>query len=333
MALEVDHSHARETQDRSHTFTLLDEIRSASSTAVARDVAFHTLAFLEDYRSIGPLTAMVDDDQLSDSVREAASEVLQELDDSTTTERRRGWWDSGDPVTMAHALRLMTRSEADIVAVVACDDEHPLQALALYAMTFGFDETEYSPLKIRALGHPNPEVRVAAAEILLWDEPVGAEGPLLAAGHDPSSEVATAAVDTLQYYPSRRVLRALADFASAGDDRVRAAAAKSFESVQDDFECFVRSGQPEQVALLRDWMKPVADLIRWPDTIQNRQASSSPELRRRVAVSEDEVLALVLDPDGEWAPPMHLPSRRGSAWPVWSERTQGSACERRRSRV
>jgi HEAT repeat protein len=302
MALDLDHEQVRDTGNRSWTFALLDEVRSASASESERGEAFRTLAYLEDYRSVGPLTAMVEDNRLPGSVREAASKVLRDIDDTTTPERRRAWWDSGDQVMMTHALRVMERSEADIVAVVAGDDRHPLQALALDAMTFGFDQAEYQPIKIRALDHPDARVRRVAADVLLWDEPVAAEGALVRAATDPSVDVAVAAVDTLEYYPTRRVLRALADLADTAIDRVRVVAAKSFERVRGDFEDAVSSGCREEAAFLRDWVKPVADLLRWPDPVEDDEAWSLPVRMPRLTISESAVLALVLDPDGEWAP-------------------------------
>ena len=124
-------------EDRSYTFALLDEITSASTPDPERGEAFRTLAHLEDHRSIGPLTAIVEDDTFPEGVREAASVVLCGFDDTTTGKQRRGWWATGDPVKMAHALRLMERSEADTVVAVAGDDAHPQQALGLACMAFG----------------------------------------------------------------------------------------------------------------------------------------------------------------------------------------------------
>jgi HEAT repeat protein len=236
VAVHFEHERIRELEDRDWTLTLLDEVRSTSASEAEREEALQTLSYLEDYRSIPPLTGMVADDQLPESLREYASDVLRGFDDTTTPERRRAWWATGDPVIMAHALRVMERSEADIVAPVASDDEHPLQAVALRAMAFGFDEAEFQPVKIRALAHRDPEVREAAADVLLWDEPVAAEQPLLTAASDPSSDVAAAAVDTLQYYRSRRVLRAVAEMVDVEDPQVRAKAAETFASLRESFD-------------------------------------------------------------------------------------------------
>ncbi len=302
MTFTVAHEQIREVEDRSWTFALVDVVRSSSASAAERDEALGTLAHLEDYRSIGPLTAMLEEHDLPDSIREAASRVLLGFDDSTTGERRRGWWEHGDPVAMAHALGLMERSEADVIVAVAGDDRHSLQRLALAGTAFGLDEAKYQSVKIRALAHPDADVREAAADVLMWDEPVTAEGPLVRAASDPAGTVAAAAVATLKYYPSRRVLRALAELAKTTDGPTHAEAAESFDHSRSRFEDRATYGDPEQVTLLREWMAPVADLVRWPADVQDRKPYSAPADRSRIAMTESDLLALVADPDGAWGP-------------------------------
>ncbi|MDQ1538147.1 MAG: hypothetical protein QOE58_2540, partial [Actinomycetota bacterium] len=302
MPLDIPHERIRETEDRSWTLALLDHVRLESTLEAERDEAFDTLATLEDYRSVGPLTAMLEDDQLPDAVREVAGAVLRRIDDTTTTERRREWWRSDDRVLMSHTLLVMGRSEADVLVTVAGDDRHPLQALALAGMLFGFDEAEFQPVKIRALDHPDADVREAAADVLMWDEPVAAEGPLLTAASDPACEVAAAAVDTLRYYRSRRVLRTLAEILDNGDEQVRDKAAESFEDIRDHFEWLISSGDAAETAMYREWVEPVADLLRLSEEVHEAAPRSPPAAGpTAVAVSASELLDLVLDPDGEWA--------------------------------
>ena len=66
-------------------------------------------------------------------------------------------------------------------------------------MEWGFEERRFQALKIAALSHPDPSLRETAANVLLWDEPVAAEGPLLAALDDTEERVAASAANTLQY--------------------------------------------------------------------------------------------------------------------------------------
>jgi hypothetical protein len=112
VTLAIEHQEVRQSEDRTWTLRLLDVVRSRSVSDAERDDAFQTLAHLEDPCSVVPLTEIVEDPSLREAVREAASRVLAGFDDCTTGERRRGSWGSGDPVMMAHALRLMERSES-----------------------------------------------------------------------------------------------------------------------------------------------------------------------------------------------------------------------------
>jgi HEAT repeat protein len=327
-ALQIEHERVRENQDRSWTFALLDEAGSASALEAEQAEAFRTLAWLEDHRSVGRLTAMVEDISLPVSVRESASKALAGFDDTTTAEVRRAWWDSGDPVKMAHALRLMGRSEADIVVPVAEDGGYPLRLLALSAMAFGFDEPQFELVKIRALDHPDAEVRKAAADVLLWDEPIAAEESLLAASVDADCDVALLAIDELQYYPSRRVLRALGHLANHADgERLRAKAAESFEYNRGRFEHAASFGDHKLVALLREWMQPIADLVRWHDAVRDRdEAVSSPPTRSsRVAMPEAELAALLADPDGDWGPKKRALTRVD--WESYTEAERERLCD------
>ncbi|MGH2687346.1 MAG: HEAT repeat domain-containing protein [Actinomycetota bacterium] len=64
---------------------------------------------------------------------------------------------------MAHSLAQMGRAELDILVAVAAGDGHPLQADAIRSLESAGDEPHLQRLKIRALRHPDPAVRKAAA--------------------------------------------------------------------------------------------------------------------------------------------------------------------------
>lgn len=114
-------------------------------------------------------------------------------------------------------------------------------------------------------------MREAAARALFWDEPVAAEKALLRTASDQSSDVVVAAANTLKYYKSRRALRALADLRDTEDEQVRAVAVENFDSLHASFECAAWEGDPHEVALLREWMEPVGDLVCWPEEIEPRR--------------------------------------------------------------
>jgi hypothetical protein len=88
VALDFDHGHIREQEDRLWTLALLDRLGTAGAPEAEREEAARSLSHLEDYRSIGPLTAMVEETRLPDPVREVASQVLGGLDDTTTDPAR-----------------------------------------------------------------------------------------------------------------------------------------------------------------------------------------------------------------------------------------------------
>lgn len=299
----IDYEKVCAEEDRSWTPRLIEVVRSLEVSDAERDQALAALAHLEDPRSIAPLTDVVEDLASPEAVRDSVSKVLAGFDDGTTSERRRAWWGTQEPVLMAHALRLMARTEADIVLPVAGDDAHPLQHLALLAMTWGFEEPQFQTVKIRALSHGSAEIRSTAAFVLMWDEPVAAEHPLLDAAVDASSEVAISAIETLQYYPSRRVLRALADLsATEKRDEVRATAVESLAFSRGRFEHVATHGSEKQKARVREWMRPVADIVGCSEAAAELQTLEWPAAAARVAVSERDLVALIAEADGRWAP-------------------------------
>lgn len=285
--------------DRSRTFALLDRVAAAGTSSAERAAAFRELARLEDYRSIGPLTALVADHRLPEAVRSAASDAVCGFDDTTTSTLRRVWWASHDLVLMRHALGLMEREDADIVVPVAMDDAHPMQATALEALSIGFGEPEFPPVLIRALGHPATDVRAVAANALHWDEPVAAETGLLDAAHDRVPEVAVAAIDTLRYYPTRRVLRALAELRGSDDEQVSAAAADSFVDLQHTFADAALWLDSESIALLREWLAPVDDLVEWRTDISTSERWQPSAPAPRHPLPERDLLALLDAPDSD----------------------------------
>lgn len=287
--------------DRSRTFPLLERVAAVATPDVERAAGFRELAQLEDYRSIGPLTAIVADDRRPESIRLAASNVVSGFDDTTTSAIRRAWWATSDPVLMRHALGLMEREDADIVVTVAADDAHPLQETALDALGIGFGEPEFPPLLIRALDHPMPSIRAVAANALLWDEPIAAETGLLEAAHDHANHVAVEATNTLRYYATRRVLRALAELRDSDDERVSAAATDSFADLHGTFQNAIESGDAESIALLREWLAPVGDLVSWPDdsTPPQRWRPNDPPVRQ--PLSERDLHEMLDDPDLDWS--------------------------------
>lgn len=296
-----EHQRIRDLEDRSWTFRLLEEVRAESTDPDERSEALRTLGYLEDYRSIEPLTEMVESAVLSTDLREGASVVLSGCDLTSTEHQRRHWWSDGDAPLMKHALRLMERSEADVLTSVAGDNSHPWQGLALSTMAFGFDEPEFQSLKIDALTHRDPLVRASAANVLVWDEPVAAEAPLLQAMRDESTAVAVEAVRTLEYYASRQVLREISEMANAASDEIRMVVSTSLDSLRASFEEAASNGGEEEIRWMRGWMEPVADLLTLTDEWRSVEEHGAPSPPSRARYSLDEILRVADDADGEWA--------------------------------
>jgi HEAT repeat protein len=296
----VPHDRVRDRGDRTWTSTLLDIVRDPATTDGDRDEAFTTLGWVEDYRAVDPLSRMVEDGSLPATIRERAGEVLCGFGHDTTSAQRRRWWNSGDGVLMSHALALMDRQDADIVAEVAGEDDNPLQSVAIRTLTWGFDELPFQAIKIAALGHADPAVRRTAADALFWDEPVDAEPALIQAASDPVEEVAVAAVNTLQYYRTRSVLRALADVASRRRGTTATKASECLWSLAGDFESALRSAPVDLHPQLIEWVQPVRDLLDLsPHEVTNEPGHASARSSQPV-IPAAELLATLDDPEGEW---------------------------------
>jgi hypothetical protein len=151
------------------------------------------------------------------------------------------------------------------VLSIASDPTHPLQTLALLRMDFWFDRPEHEAIKIAALSHPDPIVRENAAYVLLWDEPIAAEGPLLEATRDPVAAVAAEAANTLTYYPSRRTIRCLHGLLTHHAEKVRDEAAESFADLRASLSIALCDPDRRVADRIRRWLRPVCDLFAFTD--------------------------------------------------------------------
>ncbi len=285
----LQHEAAREAMDRSVGPALMRQLADPLISDDDRKEVEHTLAVIDDPRSLVPLYALIGvpgelptTDQV---VRRSAITVLTQSANHPTGNDLRRWWVSGDPDLMVAALPLMDRTESDLVQSVLDDPTHSMLPEALLAMGFGFEEPWWQQQKIEALGHHDAEVRRAAAHCLLWDEPVTAEPKLLAATFDPDESVAQEAVAALRYYPTIAVLRRLVDF---GDVIATADVLDYFQMAADE---------PGEVGvLMKRWMVDVAGLI----TASQENAPLAPMIRsiERVVIPwTKELVAAVVDPN------------------------------------
>lgn len=259
-----------------------------------------TLIALDDPRTWEPLTEMVKYRRHLDGIRRAASDALMEMrSPHPGKETLQQWWTSQDRVLQRHALRLMGAELPEILAQVAADSAHPLQADALWWMEGSFEQPRHQEIKTAALSHPEPRVRKAAAWVLLWDEPVKAEEPLLHALSDASSMVAQTACDTLRYYPGQRVYRELLTLTEHTDEDLAQVAEDVAWEIKGTFLRALTHHDPRVRKHIRAWMNPIWDSLGVTDDDLTPEEPSEPveRLVRRVPVALDKVLELLSDAD------------------------------------
>jgi hypothetical protein len=327
----IPYADITEKADRRWTCRLLDRLDAAALPEDELDDLVGALQAVSDPRSFGPLEAVVCDTARPAHLRNAAGAALRGLDHvalDIPPDKLRRWWLQGDAILRRLSFLFMDGTRCpEIVVKVAADPTHPLQADALGRMDFWFDLPRHEAVKIAGLSHPDPKVRAAAAYVLLWDEPVAAEGPLIEATHDSVPEVAAEAANTLEYYPSLRVVSRLHELLHHADDKVREEAEESFQSIRHETLNRLR-GKDRQIAdHIRRWLRPTWDLLAFTEeelTTEEDQGPSARQEQPARAMPPGALLALLADPD---ASPLVLGDRlRSNGWSGYT------GAERRRLR-
>jgi HEAT repeat protein len=305
--MPIPHLILRDREDRSWTFRLLDRLAAPELADAEREACAGSLACLEDPRATAPLLALIEDRGRPEGVREAAATVLRGAGNPPPGATLRGFWQHGDAVLQRHALLSMGRAEADVIDPVLADPAHPLHLQAILTAEIGFEEPRFLALRVAALDHPDPRVRRAAADALVWNEPCAAEEPLLRLAADPDGGAAIAAIKALERYPSRRVMEGLARRVNDPRAFVAAEAVDALEALRRRALVALIEAPSTERAALCAWMDPVwsileftsEDLVPPPraEAQPPRARSSAPEARRPAA----EIIALFSDPDGLWA--------------------------------
>jgi hypothetical protein len=309
----IPYSEVAEKADRRWTARLVERLGAADLAADELQDLVCALQAVSDPRSVGPLEALLCETGRPSPVREAASAVLAGMHHLTVDvpqEKLRRWWNGCDIFLRRHALSCMDAIDCpDVVLQVAADPAHELHAEAVGRMEFFFDRPEHEALKVAALAHPLSRVREAAADVLLWDEPVRAEEPLIRAARDPVAEVAAAAANTLEYYPSLKALQCLYGLLDHPADRVREEALESYEAIRDEVLICLQGKDCRVAEHVRQWLWPVWDLLTFADdevrpcddegTVAGRE-------KQREAIPLVDLLALLADPD---ASPLVLSER------------------------
>jgi hypothetical protein len=144
--------------------------------------------------------------------------------------------------------------------------------------------------------------------------------PLLQATHDSAPQVVAEAANTLEYYPSLRVLRRLHELLSHADHKVREEAEDSFQSIRN--EVLVRLCDRDRPVAdhVRRWLRPVWDLLALGDEElgPDEDAGTFPRQEEAApATTLADLLALLDDAD---ASPIVLGDRlRSNGWSGYPE--------------
>lgn len=301
----IPYSEITEAADRRWTLRLLERLVCPGVDEKELQDVVRALESVSDPRSFARLEEIVGDVDRPVEVRRAASNVLRGQDHialDIPEEKLRRWWQKGDEILRWHALLSMDGiSCPDILLEVAPDSSHAFQAAAIGRMLSWFDAPEHEAIKIAGLSHPDPEVRAAAADVLMWDEPVAAETPLIKAASDSAPEVAAAAANTLQYYTSRKAICCLHGLLHHGVEEVRAEAQDSFQAIRAELLFFLCRNDPPIKRRICHWLQPVWHLLAFSDEElrpNDEEASSSyAENNGKSPVPLKELLDLLADPD------------------------------------
>ena len=289
-----------ERGQRRYTAQLLDLLQDPTLDDAERRKVSRCLGFTSDPRSFARLRALFLDATQPSDIRDAACASLRNMEYSPdfSEEELRSFWGAEDPVLQENALRSMGRLCPEIVLAIAQDPKHPLHAQAILRMEHYFELPAYQDLKIKALSHPDATVREFAAFTLLWDEPIAAEAPLLICTYDTVEAVVVEACNTLQYYPTQKVLRRLFALSTNSSEAIREKANESFAELRGQF-----SGRLLQSKRFMSWLSPVLDILRFtPEELapEAELPPAAPWVRPTEILTKrtlQEVLALCTNPD------------------------------------
>jgi hypothetical protein len=270
----------------------------------------------DDFRVEKPLLKILEDASFADAIRDRASLTLCEITTFDTPIDRATWWVSGDRVLMTHALRMAETGlpeEALLVEAIASDWSSEFQSEAIEKLSSFHTETRSDQIRMSALSHPNSKVRIAAANSLLWDQPVIAELALLKAANDECEDVAVAALDTLVWYTSQNVLLQLHVLRCSG----RAELLDSFNTAFNyvfrdavDFACDFGNMENGKEASFyyQNWLNRLGDTLSFrkstsgadflDDTTGGQNKTSSRKTREFIYEPVDEIIAKYSDADG-----------------------------------
>lgn len=313
------------TADRGWTIRLLDRLATPNLPNEELDDLIAALQAVSDTRALNSVEALVCDTTRPAGIRRAASSVfrgMQYLVPDVPDAKLRLWWNEGDAILRRHALLCMDACDCpEIVLTVARDARHELHAEALGRMMFFFDLPEHEAVKIAALDHTQAWVREVAATVLLWDEPVRAEEPLIRVTADPVPAVAAEAANTLEYFPSLKTIRCLHGLLDHPDEKVRQEAQESSAAIRSCILHYLCSKNRRVAAHIRNWLRPVWDMLAFEDEELHPEADKVSPTRRteaKEALPISHLLSLLTDRDT--SPRVLADSLWNNGWPAYGEK-------------
>jgi HEAT repeat protein len=306
-----------EKEDRSWSPRMLDIVTSDDVDETTANRAVSTLNILGDPRVYQALVGVLEDSGRSPEVRERASRVLSRSNGGTASpEQKQAWQQASDPLLLLHAVRSADRTDSPFLLSIAANENSPLLKHVLVAMTNGFEEPQFQPVKIKALHHPDALVREAACLSIYADQPYAAEESLLAAAGDEEDNVAIAALKSLMHYASQSILLALHEMSldQSRSEAVAAAIKESYANVLGTFEfslSFPHQTDQKRINKYMRWLKPVKHLLKAKETYlpkpqpfvqtpQDRAALESERWKWTVVIPEQGIYTTFDDMDGKW---------------------------------
>ncbi len=305
----IPHEEIREKEDRSWTLKLLDLITNSGPEDDLADIS-ETLKALDDPRAVRLMLRIVQDTSQRYQVRRAASEALTSMCIACDEGVRRGWWDSGDWLLQRLAVEEARTSEADLLLLIANDPYHVFHLESIRSLEFGFEEPEFQKLSTRALFHPNPDVRIAAAKNALWCEPIEAEDGLVTALWDTSDCVADDAASTLVWYRSRKAFLGLVEAGRTGPTHRREAAFAGKEYFLDEVRNTLERLEGVSREYFLNWLKPIEEFVPLDEeeiAPECMELSPVPQLppdgseQRALLHTASEIIEFYDDVDGCWS--------------------------------
>lgn len=272
----VDYEELYRDRDRSWSLRIVDRLKEGIDKKELKAI-LNFVDTYDDHRMEAPVTRILEDSSLSESVRDHASQVLCHLSSTETATQRREWWLSDDHSLMRHAIRVAQRSEPDeasLIEKLVGDPTNNFHGNAIEALSFGFPEARFQSFKIAALSHADSSVRKKAAKALYWDQPVCAELALLAAAMDSCDDVAIAALDALCWYTSKNVLLKLHELRCSGRPELLDCYNRTFKWVLEkclDDLCFYMD-ESEAFNKYLSWLEPL-----WSIMSYCHQAEENPD--------------------------------------------------------